>query len=197
MSRRLAFLIDTRYCNNCKTCELACKMERKLVTGIKWRKVRSVELEGISNPKFGENPNTFIQVSMSCNHCHQPQCVEYCPVEAYTKTPEGPVIHDYSKCIGCQTCIEVCPYHAPVFNEEAEKASKCDMCYDRLQAGIQPFCVQSCPNAALKFGDYDVLIGNYGNTHDLTTLPANAASAAEDLVPNQKLTGPSIVIKTW
>ena len=66
MSKRLAFLIDTRYCNNCKTCEIACKMERKLPIGQQWRKVR--EVRTANQAADSSNPLSTFYVAMSCNH---------------------------------------------------------------------------------------------------------------------------------
>ena len=41
------------------------------------------------------------------------------------------VLINEEACIGCQECVEACPFGAMQFNEETEFAVKCDMCIDR------------------------------------------------------------------
>lgn len=184
MSKRLAFLIDTRYCNNCKTCEIACKMERKLPIGQQWRKVR--EVRTANQAADSSNPLSTFYVAMSCNHCEGPACAQVCPQNTYRKTPEGPVIQYQEYCIGCTKCVSACPYSAPVYNTATQITGKCDMCYSRLQEGLQPYCVQCCPNNALKIGDYEELVAAYGESQDL--------GFETTIIPNGSETNPSIVI---
>ncbi len=182
--KRYAFLIDTRYCNNCKTCEIACKMERRLPTGQRWREVRRYEGTGAS----GASVNHAINVPMACNHCEQPRCVDVCPMNAYRKMPMGMVIQNNAVCIGCTKCVAACPYSAPVFNPATGRTGKCDMCYDRLEAGMQPFCVQCCPNNALKLDTYENLVAAYGARQDIYEFDDGRLVHYAD-------TNPSIVIK--
>jgi NADPH-dependent glutamate synthase beta subunit-like oxidoreductase/formate hydrogenlyase subunit 6/NADH:ubiquinone oxidoreductase subunit I len=63
------------------------------------------------------------------------------------------------------------------------KAHKCTMCIDRLESGLLPMCVLSCPDRALDFGPIKTLIDKYGNRRDL-----------EDL-PDSKTTNPAVVFK--
>ncbi len=189
MNERLAFLINTKYCNECKTCEIACKMERKLQPNFKWRKVRSVIKfdENATDRMGGNDLNKKVYVAMSCNHCADPQCVAACPVYAYQKMPNGAVVQDNSRCIGCTKCVSACPYSAPVYDKAANKSSKCDMCYARLEKGMKPACVQSCPNNSLKLGHYEALVASYGESQDLGTIDSS-------VVPSGTKTNPSIVI---
>jgi len=148
MSKKLAFLMDMVSCNNCKTCEVACKMEFQLPYGIQWRRVRV-------NEYVKENPKRFEQgfLTMSCNHCDNPVCKGVCPVNAYSVNAEtGIVIQNSEVCIGCQSCISACPYGAPVYDKDINKVGKCDFCIDRLNAGLLPACVETCPNNALLCG---------------------------------------------
>ncbi len=184
MNKRLAFLIDTRYCNDCKTCEIACKMERRLPTGQRWRVVRRYEhADPATDHSMGGIKNVVYNLAMSCNHCEKPQCVEVCPVNAYTKLPNGIVAQKHLACIGCTKCVAACPYTAPAYNPDTMRTGKCDMCVDRIEAGMQPYCVQCCPNNALKIGDYEELVAVYGSNQNLT-----------GLLPDAELTNPSVVI---
>lgn len=143
------FYVATDRCYGCKTCTVACSNEHLLGPGILLRRVREVE---------SQEPVGHAYVSMSCNHCDDPACVKNCPVGAYTKMEgTGLVIQDHSLCIGCQICIDVCPFHAPCYNEADATTYKCDGCIERLEAGLQPVCMEVCPSKNIVFGEFDEL----------------------------------------
>jgi len=76
-------------------------------------------------------------------------------VGALEKTPEGPVIYDSSKCMGCRYCMMACPYGIPryAWEEPVPYVRKCDMCYDHVRDDEEnkPACVEACPEGATKF----------------------------------------------
>lgn len=76
------------------------------------------------------------------------------------KTPEGPVIYDTSRCMGCRYCMVACPYGIPRYDwdKRVPYVRKCDMCYERMTRGGQPACVEACPEKATIFGRRDELI---------------------------------------
>jgi len=157
-------------------------MERRLPIGIRWREVRRFEDGNVSPIPLAVN------LSMACNHCIKPQCVAVCPENAYTKMPMGQVVHKYDLCIGCTKCVGACPYSAPVYNPATERTTKCDMCYDRVVKGLQPYCVQCCPNGALKMDTLENLVAAYGEKQDISDLGDSMVIPISD-------TNPSIVIK--
>ena len=73
------------------------------------------------------------------------------------KDDDGTVQHDDEACIGCQTCVNSCPYGAPQFIEEDKIVQKCDTCRALREAGHEPVCVEACPMRAIEFGEMDDL----------------------------------------
>ena len=138
------FHFDMTKCIGCRSCEVACNEQNGNPADINWRRVG--ELEG------GTYPDTMRHyLSMGCNHCLDADCVKGCPVDAYTKDPvTGIVLHSADACIGCQYCVWNCPYSVPQFNAERGVVGKCDMCQGRLAEGLEPACVNACPEHAIE-----------------------------------------------
>ena len=131
-------------CIGCRSCEIACNEQNGNPADIHWRRVGEVE--------GGVYPNTQRHyLSMGCNHCLDADCLKGCPVDAYSKDPiTGIVLHSADACIGCQYCVWNCPYQVPQFNAERGVVGKCDMCHGRLTDGLEPACVNACPEAAIQ-----------------------------------------------
>jgi tetrathionate reductase subunit B len=90
-----------------------------------------------------------------CNQCDRPPCVQVCPVGATFPTPDGVVLVDDQRCIGCRYCIQACPYGARYLHPARMTADKCTFCYHRISKGLQPACVEVCPTQARIFGDLE------------------------------------------
>jgi len=177
---QLGFYYDMTVCSSCKTCQIACKDKNNLDVGINFRKVHYFE--------GGKFPNPWAYpISMSCNHCAKPKCVENCPTGAMVKRSEdGVVIHRKERCIGCQMCVWSCPYGAPQYNKKAGKVGKCDSCVDLRANGEQPACVSSCLMRALQFGDIEEFRQKYGGTVDIKGLPESGITSPNTVItPNQ------------
>lgn len=102
-----------------------------------------------------------LNIRKQCMHCLEPSCASVCPVKALHKTPEGPVVYDASRCIGCRYCMLACPFGVPTYewDKRLPKVQKCVMCYDKLvKHGKQPACAAACPTGATKFGEREDLI---------------------------------------
>jgi len=149
---RNGILIDITRCIGCYACEEAC--------GQRWGNPSS-EVHVLSATK-----NTAVRqvddlnVPRMCMHCADPTCVSVCPVGAFTKTPEGPVIYEADKCMGCRYCMQACPFDVPKYQWDSwnPEVRKCDMCHERTLKGESPACVESCPTEARVFGLLDDLI---------------------------------------
>jgi len=140
------FHFNADNCIACHACESACSEKNDLPPHLSFRKVGTIE--GGSYPAV-----TRINISMACNHCEDPVCLKGCPTRAYTKYLEyGAVLQDPETCFGCGYCTWVCPYNAPQLDPVKGQVSKCNMCIDRLEIGLQPSCVDACLGKALEFG---------------------------------------------
>jgi phenylacetyl-CoA:acceptor oxidoreductase subunit 1 len=106
---RWAMVIDQAKCVGCGYCTLACRAHNDVPPSMSWSPV-------VSAGKVGGHE---IFLPRPCMHCEHAPCVEVCPVGASYYRPDGIVMMDYNKCIGCRYCEVACPYGARVFNWEA------------------------------------------------------------------------------
>jgi formate dehydrogenase iron-sulfur subunit len=146
------FIFDTTRCIDCRACMVACSVENKIAMNKTRIWVSGVGVTG-EFPKLGRATMVY-----HCMHCAAPDCLSACPVGAYTKREDGPVIYDPKKCIGCRYCMNACPFGVPHFDfdkglVEGAFIDKCTMCPQRLDVGLEPACVATCPTEALVFGD--------------------------------------------
>ncbi|MCB0569879.1 MAG: polysulfide reductase NrfD [Phaeodactylibacter sp.] len=145
---RYGFIIDNRKCIGCHACTTACKAEHAVPVGVNRTWVKQVEK--------GEFPHTRRLFSvMRCNHCTDAPCVEICPVEALFFRDDGIVDFDKNRCIGCKSCMQACPYDALYIDPENHTAAKCNYCAHRIDIGLEPACVNVCPEHAIISGDMD------------------------------------------
>ncbi|HEV8395662.1 MAG TPA: DmsC/YnfH family molybdoenzyme membrane anchor subunit [Vicinamibacterales bacterium] len=138
------FHFDMGKCIGCKCCVVACNEQNGNPATINWRRVG--DIEGGFYPAVAQH-----HLSMGCNHCLEPTCLQGCPVDAYSKDSiTGIVRHSADACIGCQYCTWNCSYGVPQFNHERGVVGKCDMCHGRLEEGQAPACVSACPEGAIQ-----------------------------------------------
>ncbi|HEY3312303.1 MAG TPA: DmsC/YnfH family molybdoenzyme membrane anchor subunit [Anaerolineales bacterium] len=149
-----AFQLDASACSGCKACQVACKDKNNLPEGVLWRRV--IEISGGDWSTSGiawENTVFAYNLSMACNHCVHPKCAGVCPTNAYHVREDGIVLLDSSKCIGCGYCNWACPYAVPQFNPASGLMSKCNFCFDAIDAGQPPACVAACPLRVLDYAE--------------------------------------------
>jgi molybdopterin-containing oxidoreductase family iron-sulfur binding subunit len=101
----LAMVIDLQRCTGCGGCLISCKSENNIQAGVTFGKkiVKTV----------GTFPNVrFEFIPTLCNHCENPPCARACPTKAMHKDTDAGNItkHTPEKCIGCKTCMAMCPY---------------------------------------------------------------------------------------
>lgn len=151
-----AILYDATLCIGCKLCEKACAERNGLPYD-----------DSIANEQVQSAHKLTVVLSNSdkfmrrlCMNCEDPTCASVCPVGALTKTADGPVVYQESRCIGCRYCMLACPFGVPKYEwtKVLPRVRKCDMCADRVAAGRPTACTEACPTGATKFGDRDALI---------------------------------------
>ena len=166
-----AIATDLNRCVGCLGCSVACKVVNGAPVGSFWNKTLRIG----PNPKVegGQWPDVDMYfLTVSCQHCKNPACVEVCPTEASHKLPDGTVQIDKSKCIGCQFCAMACPYGVRYLNEEERVVEKCTLCEQRTAQGQLPQCVAQCGSRARYFGDLEKGIDTFeapAPTHDKAT----------------------------
>ncbi len=167
-------LIDLRKCVGCETCSVACKTQNDVPLGVFRSSVKALEPAGETFPNV-----TRDQLPWLCNHCDDAPCIADCPVEeipasltmpngdeigyckkATYKRPDGLVLVDQDRCIGCGLCIPLCPYNVrfrhptkETSNGSSKVTDKCDFCVNRISNGAKPACVQTCPHNARMIGN--------------------------------------------
>ncbi len=138
--------INKQWCLGCHLCEFNCAFansgKASMVTALKDKQVRPrVRVEERGKDTF----------AFSCRHCKDPICIKSCISGALHKD-NGIVRIDYDKCVGCCTCITVCPYGAIVRGDDGVMR-KCELCVDNMDG--TPYCVSNCPNGAIVFEERD------------------------------------------
>ncbi len=142
------FVIDNRKCIGCHACTVACKSEHDVPIGVNRTFVKQVEK--------GVFPDTQRMFSvLRCNHCEDAPCVTICPVTALYTREDGIVDFNNNRCIGCKSCMQACPYDALYIDPETSTAAKCNYCAHRVDIGLEPACVNICPEEAIVSGDLD------------------------------------------
>ncbi|MDR3316123.1 MAG: 4Fe-4S dicluster domain-containing protein [Coriobacteriales bacterium] len=151
---RYAIVTDLDRCVGCLACSVACKIVNTVPIGQFWNKTLRIG----PNPKAegGNWPDIELYyLTVQCQHCDVPQCVEVCPTGASHKLSDGSVQIDKQKCIGCQFCVMACPYNVRYLNEEQKVVEKCTLCEQMLADGGVPQCVSQCGGRARYFGDLE------------------------------------------
>jgi DMSO reductase iron-sulfur subunit len=186
------FTFDASACSGCKACQEACKDKNNLPVGVLWRRV--IEVSGGEWIRQGEAWTSSVfayNLSLACNHCVHPKCAGVCPTDAYVTRPDGIVYIDSSKCMGCGYCSWACPYSAPQYDPEQGQMTKCNFCFDNIDAGLPPACVAACPMRVLNFTEVNSE-QSMVNGQKLWELPAIEHPFP---LPDNSRTEPHLVVK--
>lgn len=148
--KSFGWLVDTRRCFGCHGCEVACKAENDVPLG---SFIRQTIYHDFRRPASLGGGMARVMVPMQCQHCEDAPCIKVCPCGALHKGAGGSVQIDYDTCCGHANCVDACPYGAIYIDPVANQAVKCHNCTHRIEQGMEPACVTTCPSEALYFGD--------------------------------------------
>ena len=106
-----------------------------------------------------------------CMHCQNPPCADLCPWGASRKIENGITRIDPDICLGGQKCKAVCPWAIPerqtgvglyldILPSFAGNGVmyKCDRCYNRIENGELPACIEACPEEVQSIGPRDEIL---------------------------------------
>ena len=150
---------DATKCLACRACEVACALSHAGTDDL----VKAIFERG-ATPRIYLESAGKLAVPLQCRHCDDAPCITVCPTRALWRSSLAePVLVNQGKCIGCEFCVQACPFGVIVLAKssvpgapDGKAVIKCDLCADRLRAGLPPACVSSCPVAALAFVEVDV-----------------------------------------
>lgn len=165
-------VIDVNKCStDCTACTDACRKENNVPNfpepelDIHWIRSVTFKQRGIEDAEERKLP-------VMCFHCEHAPCEHVCPVAATFTRPDGIVLIDKHRCIGCRYCMIACPYkarsfvskhvdHKPGYNKSVPirmhgVVEKCTFCVHLVDKGEDPACVTACQKeggGGMIFGD--------------------------------------------
>ena len=134
--------VNEEWCLGCHLCEYVCAFansgKRDMAAALKGKPIfPRIHIEGDGDITF----------AVSCRHCADPICVKSCIAGALTKA-DGVIRVNRDKCVGCLTCVLVCPYGALAPGDDGVM-QKCELCLQNTCG--EPACVRECPNRAIVY----------------------------------------------
>ncbi len=135
--------VNEKWCLGCHLCEYNCAFANSgcddMVKALKDVKI---------HPRIQIEEGQGINFAVSCRHCEEPLCVKSCITGALS-VKDGVISVNKDKCVGCYTCILVCPFGAVMPGSDGSVIQKCELCTNNSCG--EPACVTGCPNSALVF----------------------------------------------
>ena len=163
----MGVLVDIPRCIGCRRCEFACQEAARFdPPPVETFEDKSVFMEKRrphprSHTVINQYPNPKDQTQplynkFNCLHCVDPACMSACLVSAFSKQPDGPVVYDKSRCMGCRYCLVACPFEIPTYDYDmplTPQVRKCNLCAHLVPSQQPvPACVKICPEEVLTYG---------------------------------------------
>ena len=151
---KYVIFFDPNKCLGCRSCEIECAVSHSSSKNL----LSAIEEKPTPEQRVHVEDLDGSPVPLLCKHCEAAPCIQVCPTEAIKKHSDGPVTVDSELCVGCSSCVIVCPWGIPRLDRNRKMIIKCDLCIDRLEEGMEPACVKACPTKALTFKSIDELM---------------------------------------
>ena len=162
MATRYAFSIDLDRCIGCQACAVACQTGNEVPLGDSFI--------AVSDIVRGQSPNSLGSFAHHrCFHCGDAACVNVCPTGALVQMEraDGRRHGQVQRVRLLHRCVPV-----PGAAHPDNHVSKCIACLGTrsgrsgpgrragllVQDGQKPWCAQTCPSQAIKFGDRERLL---------------------------------------
>ena len=147
--------IKEEVCMGCHLCEVYCQLQhaqsKDIIKAFKRESPRPL-------PRLRVEERGTVSFSLRCQQCDEAPCLYACLTGAITRDGiTGMIKVDEKKCIGCWTCILVCPFGVIRQDIQQKKTVRCDLC----EGEKVPVCVTNCPNEAL------VYVDSWGDAKDI------------------------------
>lgn len=129
--------VDVEKCTGCRCCELACSLRNYGECNPSRSRIYVVgsQIDGV-----------ITTIPVVCQQCEEALCVTMCPAQALGRDSEThAVVVDAERCLGCRTCVEVCPFGGPSVDPRTGSCEKCTLCEG------DPACVKVCSQQALTY----------------------------------------------
>lgn len=135
--------VNEKWCLGCHLCEYNCAFANSGEADM----VKALQNVTI-HPRIRVEGDDKISFAVQCRHCDDPLCVKSC-ISGAMSVRDGVVHCDTDKCVGCLTCVLVCPYGAVMPAPDGGVIQKCELCANNSFG--EPACVKGCPNNAIVF----------------------------------------------
>lgn len=138
-------------CLACRSCELACAAAHSETKDIG----QAIRDKTLADPRirveYVDEKGSLQRVraiAVQCRQCEEALCEQACIAGGIHRDKEtGDMVVSLEKCVGCWSCIMVCPVGAITKDELSHHIVKCDHC----PGEDTPVCILACPTGALEY----------------------------------------------